>query len=124
MAADALIDELLARGADDWVTAAEVAWIARSVGDASTDGDVLEVSVDVIRAVLTDGLMDAGDVTDGGFFEWGLSPAESVRRIEQAWLLLGRLPNLGEVCWLSNTTAGQARAERVMAHRDRDQRSR
>lgn len=123
MAADALIDELVARGADDWVTAAEVAWIARSIGGASTDADVFEVSLDLIRAVLIDCLMEAGDVTDGGFFEWGLSTAESIQRIEQAWQGLGRLPNLGEVCWLSNTATGQARAQGNVARRDQEHRS-
>jgi hypothetical protein len=115
-----LIDEVLVRGADDWVMAAEVAWLARSVGGASTDGEVLDVSVDLIRTVLTEGLMEVGDVTDGGFFAWGLPVAEAVQRIEDAWRGLGHSPNLGEVCWLSNTPTGQARAESIFARRDRD----
>lgn len=123
MAADVLVDELLARGADDWVMAAEVAWIVRSVVGASTGADVLGVSVDLIRTVLTEGLMEAGDVTDGGFFGWDLSPEESVKRIEEAWRQLGRSPILGEVCWLSNTSTGQACAQGIRAQRNREQRS-
>ena len=95
MATDALIDDLLCRGADDWVTAAEVAWISRSIGGALTDDDVFTLSVDLIRSVLNDGLMDAGDVTDGGFFEWLLPPNGAVARIEDSWRQLGGLLTSG-----------------------------
>ncbi|HUP69039.1 MAG TPA: hypothetical protein VM142_04400 [Acidimicrobiales bacterium] len=74
MATSEMIDELLIRGADDWVMAAEVAWIAKSVGGADTDREVLSLSVRTIRAVVAEGLMQVGDVTDSGFFEWDWSP--------------------------------------------------
>ncbi|HLI37208.1 MAG TPA: hypothetical protein VKV80_07680 [Streptosporangiaceae bacterium] len=117
MATDTLIDELLVRGADDWVDAAEVAWLAKSVGKATTDEDVKKVSFDLIRAVLLAGLMEAGEVAGGGFFAWNISPTDSVNRIEHAWEILGRLPDIGEVCWLANTAAGNQRAQRSVARR-------
>lgn len=110
MATDTLIDELLIRGADDWLTASEVAWIAKSKGNAETEGAISQLSINLIRAVLRSGLMEAGDVTDGGFFAWATSPEESATRIERAWQELGRLPDLGDVCWLANTEAGDDRA--------------
>lgn len=110
MAAEPLIDELLACGADDWVAAAEVAWIAKSMGGAATNHEIKALSVELIQAVLVAGLMEAGDVTDGGFFAWGVPPDEAVARIERSWDQLGRLPNIGDVCWLSNTRSGNQRA--------------
>jgi hypothetical protein len=116
MATDTLIDELVIRGTDDWVTAAEVAWIAKSVGRAPTNNDIKTLSVELIHAVLQAGLMEAGDVTDGGFFGWGVSPNEASARIERSWEQLDRLPNLGEVCWLANTEAGDQRGHAVTSH--------
>jgi hypothetical protein len=113
MATDSLIDELVVRGADDWVTAAEVAWVAKSAGKAKADDDIKALSLDIINTVLQAGLMRAGDVTDGGFFAWDISPSDASGRIERAWEQLGRLPNLGEVCWLANTEAGHERAYAV-----------
>lgn len=105
-----MIDELVVRGADDWVMAADVAWIAKSVGGAS-DEEVAEVSIALIEEVMRRSLMQVGDVTEAGFFEWDLSLEEALDRVSREWRALGRAPDLGEVCWLANTEAGDARAE-------------
>lgn len=110
MATDTLIDELLIRGADDWVTAAEVAWVAKSSGGAETNDGIRTLSLKLIQDVLVAGLMEAGDVTDQGFFGWGESPIEATARIQHSWEQLHGVPNLGEVCWLANTEAGNQRA--------------
>jgi hypothetical protein len=57
--------------------------------------------------------MEAGDVTHSGFVAWELSPDDAVARITQSWDELSGLPDLGEVCWLSNTEAGDERAHSV-----------
>ena len=108
-----MIDELLIQGADDWVMAADVAWLAKSVVGAMSDEEVLDIATTVINEVVTAGLMQIGDVTDGGFFEWDLPTGEVVERVAREWRALGRLPDVGEICWLANTTAGDARAEVV-----------
>ena len=113
MATDSLVDELVVAGADDWVTAAEVAWIAKSMGSATTLHEIKALSVELMHAVLAAGLMEAGDVTDGGFLAWEVPPEEAVARIERSWEQLGRLPNIGDVCWLANTDAGNRRAHTV-----------
>jgi len=110
MATDAQIDDLVSRGADDWVHMAEVAWVARSAGGATTDDEIRVVSLDLIREVLVAGLMEAGDLTRQGFFAWGLAPTEALNRIERSWELLDRDPAPGDVCWLENTEAGNHRA--------------
>ncbi|MEP6468150.1 MAG: hypothetical protein ABJC24_00105 [Chloroflexota bacterium] len=110
-----LIDELLMRGAGDWVSAAEVAWVARSIGGASTDDAVRDIALNLIREVLQTGLMEAGDITGGGFTAWELSPLESLGRIEREWQVLKRSPHIGEVGWLANTAKGSRRAEAVLS---------
>lgn len=67
MATNTMIDELLRRGADDWVSVAEVAWVAKSIGRAASDQEILDVAIAAITHVMN-GLMEVGDVTDGGFF--------------------------------------------------------
>src|SRR5687768_4026826 len=101
MATSRMIDELLVQGADDWVMATDVAWLAKSVGGASDD-DVADVAIAIMKEVLTSGLMQIGDVTDGGFFEWDISREEAVERVSREWRALGRSPDLGDVCWLAN----------------------
>lgn len=113
-----MIDELLTRGAEDWVMAADVAWLAKSIGGADTDQEVLSLSVNTIRAVVTEGLMQLGDVTDGGFFEWDLEQEAAIEKVERDWSALGRLPDLGDVCWLANTPAGDTRAKAIAEQRE------
>lgn len=98
--------DLLKRGVADWLDMAEVAWVAASVGGAKTEQEIRALAVEVIRRLLQDRLIAVGDVTEDGFRAWDVSDDDALLRIEREWLALGRLPNLGEVCWLSNTEAG------------------
>jgi hypothetical protein len=111
MATKPVIKELLLKGADDWIMAADVAWIAKSMSGASTDDEVADLALATISEVVSQGLMQLGDVTDGGFFEWDLSPALAIERAARHWRSLGRLPDVGEVCWLANTAAGDLQAK-------------
>ena len=113
-----MVDELLMRGADDWVMAVDVAWLASSVGGADTDHEVLTLSVQTIRAVVGEGLMQIGDVTEGGFFGWDLKPEAAVEKVARDWIALGRPPDLGDVCWLANTPAGDPRAKAIAERRE------
>ncbi|MFP4513022.1 MAG: hypothetical protein ACLFRV_08770 [Acidimicrobiales bacterium] len=113
MTTDRMIRALLERGQDDWVMAADVAWIARDVGGAESDDEVRDKSVELIDAVLRDEMMRIGDVTDGGFFPWDADTDQALRRVEASWRDLGRFPDLGEVCWLENTAEGDALAARL-----------
>lgn len=96
---------IMERGLDDWVDAAEVAWVARSVGGASGDDETRDLSIAVIRNVLTRGWMTIGDVTTAGYTPWRLDVEASVKRVSEAWKKSSR-PRLGDVCWLSNTELG------------------
>lgn len=112
-----MIEELVTRGSDDWVDAAEVAWVAKSIGGVRDDESMRVLSIALIRRVLEDGLMEIGEVGDGGFFEWGLPVDEAVDRADRAWRDLDRAPNLGDVCWLANTEEGTLLAEQVFEQR-------
>lgn len=112
-----MMDELVIRGTDDWVMAAEVAHIARSMGRALGAESIRGLSIILIGRLLEDGLMEIGEVSDGGFFEWGLPIDEAIERADRAWNDLGRPPNLGEVCWLANTGKGTLLAEQLLKQR-------
>lgn len=107
------VDEMILSGLDDWVDAAEVAYIAKAYGGASTDEEIRQLSIEIIREVIEKGLMRTGDITQGGFKEWDLSDEEIVERINSEWTALGRRPNLGEICWLENTEEGNRRARQL-----------
>lgn len=113
-----MIVELLRRGADDWVMAADLAWIAKSAGGAVTDEEILETALRIIRSVVDEGLMQLGDVTDDGFFEWDLTPEEAIERVEREWRALRRPPDLGDVCWLANTSVGDVRVQAAIEPRE------
>ena len=99
---------LLECGLDDWVQTPEVAWISKSVGGAITLEQKRELSLRLIREVVQQGLMEIGDLLGGGgrFRKWEMSDQEALRKVEREWLALGREPNLGDICWLSNTEKG------------------
>ncbi|RJQ44178.1 MAG: hypothetical protein C4534_06870 [Gaiellales bacterium] len=109
------IDDLLIGGLDDWIPAAEVASVAITVGGKKDPDEVRELSFAIIRKLLMEKLVEAGDYIEdesrsAGFYPWGLSPEASVVRIEKEWIALGRLPNLYEIFWLSLTEEGKKRA--------------
>ena len=113
MKLESCVDELLVRGEDDWVHAAEVAEVAQSIGGARTDADIQELSIDLVREVVERGLMKIGDVTEDGFQEWRAPLTDAVVRVKDEWTELGRRPNLGEIFWLANTEKGDDRAHRI-----------
>ena len=104
-AVEACSSAVIQRGLDDWVDAAEVAWVARAIGAATADDEARELSIEVIRNVLTRGWMTIGDVTTAGYTPWSLDVEASVERVRQGWIGSSQ-PKIGDVCWLSNTETG------------------
>lgn len=112
------IDDLLMHGCDDWVDACEVTSVVISVGGIGikSPDEIRELSLELIRAVVRQGLMELGDLESGeGFRKWDLSIEEGLSRVERDWTALGRNPTLWEVCWLNNTERGEEIGERVLA---------
>ncbi len=121
---EAMLDELLRRGADDWVGAWEVADIARAIALEATDAEVLDLALQVIQEALVRNLVDIGDVVGAGshpvyryescsFRPWDLPSGAAMERVRREWLALGRDPTLGEVCWLSLTETGRKQAGQI-----------
>ena len=118
------IDNLLMRGCDDWIQAAEVASVAIEVGGAESPDQVRELSLELIRHVVEQGLMELGDVdvageweSKEGFRKWDLPIQEGLNRVEREWNALGRNPTLWEICWLRNTALGSALGEELLKQR-------
>jgi len=107
-------NEMLKRGLDDWVDAAEVASLIRSTCDAPREADVQKMSLQIVHNAVEQGLMTIGNVTKDGFQKWQLSLPEAIGKIETEWSGLGRPPSIGELFWLCNTPQGDERAKSLV----------
>ncbi len=56
--------DLLKRGQDDWIQAAEIASVARTVGGATTEEEARDLSLRVLRELLGRNLMEVGMVAE------------------------------------------------------------
>jgi hypothetical protein len=113
-----LRNELLDRGLSDMLQLSEMASVARRhLGGSPSESEVIRVTTEVISDLLGSGYAIVGDVVKDEKLlcvrSWGLSTADTVRRIEDEWRALGRPPNLGDVGWLELTDAGRAEARAV-----------
>lgn len=105
------VDDLLIRGLDDWLQAAEVASVARTIGAARTESEVRALSVQVVRDLLQRDFMVVGTVAGTEFTPWGIAMEDALERIEREWRARPEGPNLGDICWLNLTERGSGRAE-------------
>jgi hypothetical protein len=119
MMLQACIEDLLVRGLDDWVQAAEVASVSRTTGGAQSDEASRELSLRLIRKLLEDGLAEPGMVdAQEGFLPWGVPVNAAMQLIEGSWSTKQQGgPGLGEVCWLSLTPKGHAQGQRLWSRK-------
>jgi hypothetical protein len=120
MRVDQCVADLLLRGLADWIDAAEVASVARTVGGARTEHEVRELSLQLLRELLGRGLMEVGAVTESGFEPWRVAVDRALERIESEWRSLPKGPDLGDICWLNLTEKGQTRAEELRSRNSRE----
>lgn len=106
--------EVLKRGLGDWIQAAEVASVVQSVVMQPMNVDIRRLALEVIDELVRGDFMRAGDVTSEGFTEWPMTPAAAIQRITSEWNAISRSPELGEICWLSNTSKGDQRARSAL----------
>ena len=102
------VHELLIRGLDDWLQLAEVVSVVSSAMPTREEAETRSATLETIQQMLARGLIQVGEVTPGGFSAWQLPPDVTLRRIVERGDALGGMPGLGDVCWFSNTTAGDA----------------
>lgn len=104
------LDQLLVAGLDDWISLVELR------GHASEDADSDDVAkgkaMALIRTVLGEGLMLAGDYDDSGFISCGLESQDAAAWIERTWSEFGDDLLPGDVCWFGLTERGAERAMR------------
>jgi hypothetical protein len=116
-----LRNELLKRGFSGILQLSEVIGVtSRHIERLPEDDEVMRATLSVINELLNSGYVIVGDVTRNGesllqVHSWGLNTTGTMGRIEDEWNELGRLPNLGEVCWLELTDAGRGEARSVIA---------
>jgi len=87
------VDDLVMRGYDDWIQAADVASVAMEVGGAESAEAIRWLSLQIIRRVVERGLMELGDLDVVGFRKWDLPTRDGLNRVEREWNALGRNPN-------------------------------
>jgi hypothetical protein len=109
-----LVDDLIARGVDDWVYDAEILDVA-SRCKLDTIEDRRTVAIGLVAEALIGGLMEAGTLSEDGFTAWACSPAEAIARVARDWLSQADplvLP--GEIVWLNLTPRGRELGEAVL----------
>jgi hypothetical protein len=130
---DGYIRLTLIGGCDDWVQASEIIGnifnldtifhkdvapeVLKAVRDANGTAAEFtiarDLSVEIIRRVLTEDLMMIGDIGNG-FIPWPLTIEGSLRKVEAMWATMGgKLPGHG-VYWLCNTDRGYEIGEKAL----------
>jgi hypothetical protein len=110
-----LLEDLLARGVDDWVYDAELLDIAATRGVENPE-DRRTVAIGLVAEALVGGFMKAGTVSDDGFTPWPGQAADAVEKIASDWLSRDDpLVMPGEIVWLSNTARGSVVGEEALA---------
>jgi hypothetical protein len=110
-----LIEDVLARGVDDWVYAAEILDIAArtELGDAS---QLRQLSIGLVAELLVRGLVLAGEYDGDGHRPWECSTGDAIARIAEEWQSWGdEVPTPGAIVWLDLTAAGRQIGEAVLA---------
>jgi len=100
-----LIEDLAARGVDDWADLGIAVDIARRVAPSAGEARTT-LAIGIVAVAIAQGLVCAGSVSDGTFEPWTLSAEDAITRIVREWSELATDPRPGDVAWLCNTTDG------------------
>jgi hypothetical protein len=113
---DQQLDELLARAVDDWLHPADVFDVARFSGLEDEEGYV-EHAIHLVRELLGQGLVVAGDLSDEGFQQWSIGAPESVARIARRWREDHESAPTQFFVWFQGTEAGIDRGRQALGGR-------
>ena len=97
---------------DDWVGL----WLLLDYAhdELGLEGDSLRAEVIATIQIVEAQLVEVGDVTaPGGFRPWALASDQVVEAIRRRWIPSLAI-QMGDVCWLNNTSAGDALAETLL----------
>lgn len=97
------VAEILDDGDDDWVAIDSLIAVAREYANVHGD-DFRVISLELLRALLDEGLMEIGDLGETGFEAWPSTVDESVHRFKEGCESYNWEP-MGALWWLANTPA-------------------
>jgi hypothetical protein len=101
---ESILKEILTEGLDDWVPIDQVLWLARQ--EATETGVASEqVTVDVLRRLMAQGLAVVGQIGDQGFEGWTGSEDEIIARVVESLDAVDWNPQGGGF-WLASTPVG------------------
>jgi hypothetical protein len=92
------VDDFLKESEEDYVGLWQVVGAARDreATIASVEGEVL----DMVRALLANGLLVGNLTREGGFTPWADQHPDAVTgRIHAEWQALGKDPSIDDICW-------------------------
>jgi hypothetical protein len=109
-----LIEDVLARGMDDWLHLAEFVSIAKRTRVNGPEA-LRALALGLIAEVVCEGLMVPGDADEAGFHPWTLTPGDAIQRIVQGWSEDNLYPTPGSVAWFKLTPDGEKVGQGVLA---------
>ncbi len=110
-----LLEDLVARGVDDWVYDAELLDIAAQHG-VEDPRDRRTLAIGLVTEAVVGGLVEVGSVSSDAFARWDCSASAAIERVAREWLSRADpLVMPGEIVWLNNTARGSAVGELVLA---------
>lgn len=97
--------DVLLEASDDYVPLSSIVWNFRG----EPDDVVREKTLRIVSVLLRSGALCVGDLRLDGFYEWPGTWEESIARINESWVDLGRPPGLKQnFAWFAATDAGKA----------------
>lgn len=115
MTGRSLKDDVLIGGLDDW---ADAGWVMQTVRQSGLldPEELRSLAIGVITELLVEGLVLAGEITEGAHEPWQCTQGEAVVRITREWLRWGsEVPTPASIVWLANSDAGDAAARTALA---------
>lgn len=97
--------EILTDAEDDWVPVDDLLAIASEYAE-SAGGDAKKASVDFLRALLSAGLMEIGDLEESGFESWETSLDEALDTFVDGCSRYNWEPQ-GALWWMAITPGGR-----------------
>jgi hypothetical protein len=99
-----IAQQIRAECREDYVGLWSIVRRIRGAG-AGDQSKIVETTSALLKQLLSEGGIIAGQFVDRKFHEWKMSPQEIVAKIECEWVNLGRDPDIGEIAWFVSAGA-------------------
>ncbi len=110
------VNELLVRGYSDRIDAYGVVSVITDINGPTPPDAVCEISLDVIRQVVEQGLMEISDPMEQGecYRKGEMCEQKAFEKVETEWCALDRWPKPSEICFLQITNRGREITEELL----------